>query len=305
MTSPLPDMEGILRRVSRCKFRSLIDGQDAYEQIRVVPEHVARTAVSTPDGNMVSLVVQQGDCNAPATYQSLMNYLFGDFIGRFMDVYLDDIIIYSNTLEEHIEHVKKVLDILEREKLYLSVSKLQLLQPELSVLGRVVDDNGIRMDPHKVDTVLNWKAPTNRDLLRGFLGSVGYLADDVPCLRIPMGILHILTSDSVPFRWGFTQQRSFEDIKRLVSEGKDHHRKPLIYKPGAPKVWLVSDGCATGISGVVSQGDDWKTAKVAAFFSAKLNSAQQNYPVHEIEMLAGWKRCFVTKISCRVAVLLG
>ncbi|KAJ7938549.1 hypothetical protein B0H13DRAFT_2301578 [Mycena leptocephala] len=66
-------MEGILRRVSRCKYRSLIDGQDAYEQIRIVPEHVHRTAVSTPDGNMVSLVLQQGDCDA--TYQSLMNYL--------------------------------------------------------------------------------------------------------------------------------------------------------------------------------------------------------------------------------------
>jgi hypothetical protein len=76
MTSPLPDMEAILRRVARCKFRSLIDGQDAYEQIRVVPEHVERSAMSTPDGNMVSLVLQHGDCNAPATYQSLMNHLF-------------------------------------------------------------------------------------------------------------------------------------------------------------------------------------------------------------------------------------
>jgi hypothetical protein len=61
--------------------------------------------VSTPDGNMVSLVLQQGDCNAPATYQSLMNYLFGQYIGRFMDVYLDDIIIYSKTLEEHVKHL--------------------------------------------------------------------------------------------------------------------------------------------------------------------------------------------------------
>ena len=127
-------MEGILRRVARCKFRSLIDGQDAYEQIRVVPEHVPRAAVSTPDGNMVSLVLQQGDCNTPATYQSLMNYLFSEFIGRWIDVYLDDIIIYSNTLEEHIKHVKIVIDILKREQLYLSANKMQLLKAELNVL---------------------------------------------------------------------------------------------------------------------------------------------------------------------------
>jgi hypothetical protein len=287
MSSPLPDMEGILRRASRCKFRSLIDGQDAYEQIRIIPEHVPRSAVSTPDGNMVSLVLQQGDCNAPATYQTLMNYLFGDYIGRFMDVYLDDIIIYSNTLKEHVEHVKKVIDILKREKLYLSAHKLQLLRSELSILGRVVDDEGIRMDPHKIDSVLNWKTPTNRDLLRGFLGSAGYLADDLPEVRIPMGILHNLTSDSVPFRWEFTHQRAFEDVKRLVSEGQDHHRKALNYEPDAPPIWLVTDGCATGIAGVVCQGKEWDNAKVAAFFSAKLSSAQQNYPVHEIEMLAG------------------
>jgi hypothetical protein len=154
MSSPLPDMDGILRRTSRCKYRSLTDGQDAYEQICVVPEHVSQTAVSTPDGNMVSHVLQQGDCNAPATYQTLMNYLFGDYIGRFMDVYLDDIIIYSNSLREHIEHVKKVVDVLRREKLYLSAHKLQLLRSELSILGRVVDDEGIRMDPHKVDAIL-------------------------------------------------------------------------------------------------------------------------------------------------------
>jgi hypothetical protein len=128
MSSPLPDMEGILRRVARCKYRSLIDGQDAYEQIRIVPEHDHRSAVTMPDGNMVSLVIQQGDCNAPATYQSLMNYLFSDFIGRFMDVYLDDIVIYSETLEEHKQHVKAVIDVLKRETLYLSENKLQFLQ---------------------------------------------------------------------------------------------------------------------------------------------------------------------------------
>ena len=92
-----------------------MDGRDAYEQIRVEPSHVERTAVTTPDGNMVSQVIQLGDCNAPATYQALMNYIFSPYIGRFMDVYLDDIVIYSDTLKEHIEHVKTIIDILKRE----------------------------------------------------------------------------------------------------------------------------------------------------------------------------------------------
>jgi hypothetical protein len=287
LTSPLPDMEGMLRRAASKPFRTMLDLKDAYEQIRIVPEHVKRSVVTTPDGNMVSQVIQQGDCNAPATYQVLMNFLFSSYIGRFMDIYLDDIIIYSETLEDHVRHVKLVLDILKREQLYLSRSKLHFVVPEVKLLGRVIDNEGIRMDSEKVDSVLSWKVPTNRDLLRGFIGSVGYLADDIPNVRIPMGILSSITGDTVPFRWGYTEQRAFEEVKTLVHQAREHRRVPLDYSEGAPPIWMVTDGCSTGISGLVSQGKDWKNAKIAAFYSAKLNPAQQNYPVHEIEMLAG------------------
>ena len=102
-----------------------------------------------------------------------------------------------------------------------------------------------------------------------------------------MGFLSSITGDTVPFRWGYTEQRAFDEVKKLVHVARNHSRLPLDYSPGAPPVWMVTDGCATGISGLISQGPDWKTAKIAAFYSAKLNPAQQNYPVHEIEMLAG------------------
>lgn len=287
LSSPLPDIEGILRRCARAKYKSILDGQDAYEQIRIIPEHVARSTVTTPDGNMVSEVIQIGDCNAPATYQALMNYTFSAYIGRFLDVYLDDIVIYSDTLEDHIIHVKLVIDIMRRERLYLSLTKLHFLCKEMKVLGRIIDSEGIRMDPDKVDAVVNWKTPTNRDLLRGFLGSVGYLADDLALVRIPMGVLHGLTGDTVPFRWDYTHERAFEDVKRITSEGRGQHRVPLEYGKGSPEIFMITDGCGTGVAGVVCQGKTWQTAKVAAFYSAKLNPAQQNYPVHEVEMLAG------------------
>ncbi|THG93004.1 hypothetical protein EW026_g8102 [Hermanssonia centrifuga] len=287
VTSPLPDMEGILRRIAKKRFRSSLDGKDAYECIRIEPDHVDRAAMTTPDGNMVSLVLQQGDCNAVATYHTLMNHLFGQYIGVFLDVYLDDILVYSDSLAAHIGHVKLVIDILQREQLYLNAEKLKFLQPELKVLGRIVDDTGIRMDPDKVDSVLNWKVPTSKELLRGFLGSVGYLADDIGTIRIPMGVLTDLTGADKAFSWDFTQQRSFDEIRRLVHAHRNHHRIPLDYSEGAPPIWLVMDGSISGIAGVVSQGHDRRTAKVAAFFSAKLTAAQANYPIHEIEMLAG------------------
>jgi hypothetical protein len=280
-------MEGMLRRTSSKPFRSVLDLKSAYEQIRIVPEHVECSTVTTPDGNMVSQVIQMGDCNGSATYQALMNHLFSTYIGWFIDVYLDDIIIYSDTLGKHLKHVKLVLKVLEKEKLYLSKGKLRFLAEELHLLGRIVDNQGIRMDPDKVDTVMKWKTPTNRDLLRGFIGSVGYLADDVPGVRLPLGVLSAITGDTVPFWWGYTEQRAFEDVKALVHEDRNHRQRPLDYSSGSDPIWMITDGSATGISGVISQGKDWKMARVAAFYSAKLNSAQQNYPVHEIELMAG------------------
>jgi len=138
-----------------------------------------------------------------------------------------------------------------------------------------------------VDSVLTWKVLMNRDLLRGFIGSVGNLADDIQNVHFPMGVLSAITGDTVPFRWGYVEQQAFDKVKLLVQQARDHCRVPLDYSKDAPTIWMMTDGCSMGISGLVSQGIDWKTAKIATFYSAKLNSAQQNYPVHEIEMLAG------------------
>jgi len=300
LSSPMPDMEGILRRVARKPYRSIIDGQDAYEQIRVIPEHVERTAVMTPDGNMVSHVIQQGDCNAPATYQALMNHMFGEHIGVFMDVYLDDIIIYSDTLEEHVRHVTTVIRILKEEKLYLSEKKLCFLCKEVKILGRVVTDDGIRMDPEKVDRVVNWKVPTNRTLCRGFVGAVGYLADDIFKVRVPLGVLAEASAESKPFQWGYTEQRAFETVKQYVSACAPHCCVPLDYRPDRDPIWVMTDACGNGIGGVVAQGRDWKGARVAAFYSAKMSSAQRNYPVHEQELMAG-----VETMLCHRDILQG
>lgn len=263
LASPLLDMEGVIQRAASHPFLSVMDNQSAFEHIRIEPDHVPRTAISTPHGNMVSNVIQIGDCNAPATYQALMNHLFSAYIGRFMDVYLDNIVIYSDTLAEHIEHVKTVIDILCHEKIYLSEHKLHFLCSEVKILRHVIDKDGIRMDPDKVDGLINWKTPTSRELLCGFLGMVSYLADDIDRIQVPMGILHAITGDTVPFCWDFTLQRAFEDVKTQAILCKTHHRRPLEYGPDKPQINVVTDGCGTSISGLVSQGDDWQTAKVA------------------------------------------
>ena len=147
-------MDGMLRRAVSKLFRSTLDLKSAYKQIRIMPEHVDWSTVTMPDGNMVSQVIQIGDCNALAMYQALMSHLFSSYIDWFMDVYLDNIVVYLETLEEHLEHVKIVLSILEKEKLYLSKGKLRFLAVELHILSHVIDSQGIQMDPDKVDAVV-------------------------------------------------------------------------------------------------------------------------------------------------------
>ena len=203
-----------------------------------------------------------------------------------MDVYLDDIVIYSDTIEDHMKHVQLVLDVLRREKFFLGADKMNFFASKLKILGHIVDEEGIAMDPHKVDSVQNWKVPTNKSLLSSFLGAVGYLAPDCAGIRIPMGVLAPLTSASKPWNWMETHQRAFEQVKEIVHAHRDNRRVALDYSEGAPVINLVTDASLTGASGYISQGNDIATAKVVTFWSGKFNSAQQNYPVHEQELLA-------------------
>jgi hypothetical protein len=188
----------------------------------VVLEHILQTAMTVPNENMVSHVVQQEDCNVLATYQALMRHIFSSYIGHFMDVYLDDIVIYSDTLEEHIDHLCLIFKVLKQEQLYLSQTKLRFLSPKLDILGHIINNQGIDMDLAKINSVMAWKNPTNWDLLCGFFGLVGYLANNILRVRIPMEVLSTVTSDTVPFRWRFMEQRAFEDIKSLVHKAYKH-----------------------------------------------------------------------------------
>jgi len=195
LASPLPDIKAIIWNVSCHPYQSLLDGKDAYEQIRMVPEDIPKTLFATPDGTMISQLMQIGDCNAGATYQSLMNHIFSSYIGSFMDIYLDNIVIYLDSAEEHVKHVKIVIDTLQDNHFYLGEHKLQFFKDELAILGHIVDNGGIHLDPHKVDRVVNWKTPTSKELLMQFIGSVGYLASR--CEGVCVNMQHLSKVDKM------------------------------------------------------------------------------------------------------------
>jgi len=129
--TPLPDQEIIREDVARAKYRSKIDLADAYEQVRVEPKDVHKTTFSTILGTYVSNVVQQGDCNAPATFQQLMTSIFRDVIGRSNHAYLDDVFTYSDSIEDHERYLRIVFTRLRENKLHLKQAKCLLYAKEM------------------------------------------------------------------------------------------------------------------------------------------------------------------------------
>jgi hypothetical protein len=160
----LLDVECVLRRTAKHRYRTALVRKSAYsKRVRIILgtfEHVPRTAVTTTDGYMISHITLRGDCNAPVTHHAMMHRVFGVYVRVPMDVCLGDTIIHSNPVEQHAKDVEKVLDIPAKERLYLSKNKLQFIAPELELLSRIIQ-SGIRMDPHKVNHVIDWKTSTD------------------------------------------------------------------------------------------------------------------------------------------------
>src|SRR5258706_480262 len=157
--TPFPDQDMIRNDVACARFHSKLDMSDAYEQVCVEPNNVKNTAFCTVVGSFLSHVVQQGDCNAPATFQRLMTRIFRKFLAKFIYVYLDDIFIFSNTIEEHEDHLCKVFDTLRAQSLYLSAPKVDIYSKQMDCLGHRIDDQGLHVDTDKMKSIRHWPRP--------------------------------------------------------------------------------------------------------------------------------------------------
>jgi hypothetical protein len=178
--TPFPDQDMIRNDVARVPFRTKLDMSDAYEQVRVEPEDVKNTTFSTIVGTFLSNVVQQGDCNAPATFQRLMTHIFRRCLGKFVHVYLDDIFIFSYSIEEHEAHLKVVFDILREQHLFLSVKKVDLYSAQMDCLGHRIDRKGLHADADKMKSVRDWPRPCDYHDVQQFLGMINYLSQFMP-----------------------------------------------------------------------------------------------------------------------------
>jgi hypothetical protein len=171
---PLPRIDDLFDQLRGAQYFSSIDLAQGYHQIRIPPEDVPKTAFRTPIGHFQFKVLCFGLTNAPATFQQVMNQIFRHQVGKFVLVYLDDILIFSKTREEHLQHLDAVLQVLKQHQFYARLHKCFFLQREIEYLGHIVGNGGIKPDPRKAKAVNDRPVPTNLHELRQFPGLANY-----------------------------------------------------------------------------------------------------------------------------------
>ena len=174
-SSPIPRTDEMFDILSSAKYFSKLDLKSGFHQIRVQEDDIEKTEFNAKYGQFEYLVMPMGLCNAPQTFQSLMNSVFHDCIDNFLVVYLDDLLIFSDTLEDHMMHLEAVLSRLQEHKLYASAKKFSFLQTEVEFLGLIVGRDGVHVGKDRVEAIEQWPKPKTLTELRRFVGLLQYL----------------------------------------------------------------------------------------------------------------------------------
>ncbi|GJZ48702.1 putative reverse transcriptase domain-containing protein [Tanacetum coccineum] len=228
-----------------------IDLRSGYHQLRVHEDDIPKTTFRTRYGHFEFIVMPFGLTNVPAVFMDLMNRACRPYLDKFVIVFIDDILIYSKTREEHVEHLRLVLELLKREKLYAKFSKCEFWLREVQFLRHVINGNGIHVDPSKIEAVKNWKAPRTPSEVRWFLGLAGYYHRFIENFSKIAKSLNILTQKCKTFDWGEEPKiRMCVDAKRMLPEETDkierfpHTRQvdftSIFPSPGAAHVGTVT-----------------------------------------------------------------
>lgn len=277
---PLPRISELLDRLHGAVCFSKIDLRSGYHQIRISEEDVEKTAFKTRYGHFEFLVLPFGLCNAPATFMRMMHDIFHDYLDSFVIIYLDDILVYSRTPEEHLRHVRLVLERLRAAKLFAKKEKCTFAAAEVEFLGHVVSQDGIKMDGAKVKAIVDWPQPMTVTDLRSFLGLANFYRRYIRDFSAIAAPLTELLKKGTLFCWNASHQDAFDNLKNAISSA------PVLIPPHPDKPFVViTDASAFAVGAVLCQ-DIGNGLQPVEFESYKLQGAEKNYAAHELELLA-------------------
>jgi transposase InsO family protein len=288
---PLPRIQECLDRLAKARYLTKIDLTSGYWQVQIDPVDVPKTAFNTRFGKFEFIAMPFGLSNAPATFQTLMNSILQPFLDKFVMVYLDDILIYSETIDDHRNHVEAVLQALSDNKLIAKPSKCMFAVTELEFCGHVVGNGVLRPCRDKLAVIRDWPRPSNVHEVRQFLGLASYYRRFVKGFAAIAGPLFELLKESDeeirrkkhrPVGWTASCEYAFTALKeRLTSE-------PVLAQPDVSRPFSIETDAsdfAIGCTLLQDSATDGKPHPVA-FDGKRLTNAEIKYPTHEKELLA-------------------
>ena len=277
---PLPLISELLDKLKGARYYTKMDIRWGYNNIRMREGEEEKAAFITNRGLFEPLVMFFGLSNSPATFQMMMNDIFRDLILRGkVIVYLDDILVFTNTREEHRQVVRQVLQILREHKLTCKPEKCEFEARETEYLGHIIGDGVVKMDPAKIAGVTEWPRPACKKDLQKFLGFVNFYRRFVSGFSKIAGPLHSLTGQA-EWTWGQEQEDAFEALKHAVTSA------PVLCIPNDSDQFRVScdaSNYAVGAELMQKQDGKWRTI---AFLSKALSPAERNYEIYDRELLA-------------------
>lgn len=277
---PLPLISDILGALGKARYYTTVDLASGFHQVPLREQDRHKTAFSTPGNHFEYCNMPMGLCSAPATFQRLMNTVLSGLVGTKALIYLDDIVIWGVTLQEHNQRLVEVFDRLRVHSLKLEPDKCEFLRKEVYFLGYKVTPDGVAMDEKKIAAVKNYPVPTNVKQLKAFLGLAGFYRKFVPRFSPIASPLHKLTGKNVPYVWGKEQAEAFQTLKDILCS------EPLLQYPDFKKGFIVTcDASSTGLGSVLSQGPLGHDLPVA-YASRVLTKAERNYSTIERELTA-------------------
>ncbi|CAI7799696.1 unnamed protein product [Closterium sp. NIES-54] len=214
---PIPRIDDLLDQLRGATVFSKLDLRSGYWQIKMADNSIHKTAFRTRYGSYEYLVMPFGLCNAPATFQAEMNHILRPLLDECIVVYLDDILIYSKNMKEHVEHLQKVFEILRKNKFYVKLSKSDFALKKVQFLGHMVSAEGVHVDSRKIGAVKKWKVPENMKELQQFLGFTNYYNRFVPqYAKIAVPLTDLLKKDT-PFKWDTPHQQAMEQLQTALT----------------------------------------------------------------------------------------
>ncbi|KAI7967784.1 hypothetical protein MJO29_001061 [Puccinia striiformis f. sp. tritici] len=281
---PIPPMSHLLTTFKDTQVYSKIDLRGAYHLIRIADGHEYLTAFNTRHGASEYLVMPFGLTNAPATFQALMNEILGDLVNDCVVVYLDDILIYSRSQAEHIEHVREVLKRLRSSNLYAKGSKCVFHTTEVTFLGYVLTRSGLTMDTDKIQKILDWPKPTSVKGVQSFLGFANFYRRFINEYAKTITNLTGLVRKDTPFVFTDQGRKEFEALKNCFTTA------PILrHFDSSFHTMVETDASDYAIAGVLSQFSEagvLSSKHPVAFESRKLKAGELNYEIHDKELLA-------------------